>query len=231
MIKPITNIDFTYTGELVVDEQTISNVKELWNDFIKDKDPSQFYDGDIYCVTEINENPLSLSISKTKYSCLIYGKKTNSLIVRSLFSAAYIKTSDNYICVILNNKNIINTIGGMASNEDIINNKFDYYKCLVRETKEELGIDLDTNDRFKTTLKYLKYPTGEDLNKSFYPVGTLYEITTSYSKDELISLFNNLEHEDEVEELLFYNKDNYKDLYNYPKITDYMNELFKELFE
>lgn len=231
MIKSINKVDTSYTGNLVIDDETNKRITDNWNEFIKDKNPNDFFDGDIYAVTDIDYDAPKILISKTKYSSLVYAKKTNNLIVRSLFSAGYIKTSDDYICVILNNRGIINTIGGMASSEDFIDNVFDYNKCLIREFKEEIGIDLTNNEMFSFNLKYLKAPNINELNLSFYPVGTLFEINTKYTKDELTSLFNNSEHENEVKELMFFNKNNYKDIHTYDKKTEYIDELFDIIFK
>lgn len=231
MIKKINKLNTIYTGDLIIDDIISNEIKNNWDDFIKDKDPNDFFDGDIYCVTDIDDSIPSINISKTKYSSLVYAKKTNKLIVRSLFSAGYIRTIDNYICIILNNRNILNTIGGLADNRDIKNNKFDYDSCLIREINEELGFDLKNDSNFEVILRFLKYPSKKELDKAFYPVGTLYEIKTKYTKDELINNFNNNEHENEVKELKFYNSDNYKDAIIYDKKTEYLDELFSILFE
>ena len=230
MIKKIDKLNTIFNGELIVDDLTKKEIEKEWIKFSKDKNPKDFFDGDIYCVTDIDENVPLISISKTKYSYLIYAQKTNKLVIRSLFSAGYIRTSDNYVCIILNNRNRLNTIGGMANNRDIKDDKFDYDGCLIREFKEELGIELNSNLNFKIKLEYLKYPQGKDLDDSFYPVGTLYEIKTKYTKDELIDIFNNSKHDCEVKNLKFYNQDNYNEIYSYDKKEEYLDELFNVLF-
>lgn len=230
MIKKVGKLNTIFNGELIVDDLTKKEIEKEWIKFSKDKNPKDFFDGDIYCVTDIDESVPLISISKTKYSYLIYAQKTNKLVIRSLFSAGYIRTSDNYACIILNNRNRLNTIGGMANNRDIKDDKFDYDGCLIREFKEELGIELDSNLNFKIKLEYLKYPQGKDLDDSFYPVGTLYEIKTKYTKDELIDIFNNSKHDCEVKNLKFYNQDNYNEIYSYDKKAEYLDELFNVLF-
>ena len=189
MIKAINKLNNIYDGDLIIDEVTRKSIKEVWNDFIKDKDSNDYYDGDIYCVTNINLENLSMNVSKTKFSSLVYAKMTNNLIIRSLFSAGYIRTIDNYICIILNKRNILNTIGGMADNIDFKDDQFDYEGCLIREVEEELGINLMNNNDFEVILKYLKYPSEVELNESYYPVGALYEIKTKYTKEKLIDLY------------------------------------------
>ena len=231
MIKSISKLDTTYNGDLIISDEIKCNIKTLWNNFIRDKNPDDFFDGDIYCVTQVDGKISSITISKTKYSSLIYAKQTNNLIVRSLFSAGYIRTSDNYICIILNNRDKLNTIGGMASNEDIIDNRFDYSECFIREFKEELGIDLKNNKKFTVNLKYLKYPNYDEMNDAFYPVGTLFEVNTKYTSKELLNIFNINDHEKEVKELKFYNHNNFIEIYNYDNKTEYLEELFDLLFK
>ena len=231
MIRAINKLNNIYDGDLIIDEVTRKSIKEVWNDFIKDKDSNDYYAGDIFCVTDINQENLSINISKTKFSSLIYAKKTNNLIIRSLFSAGYIRTIDNYICIILNKRNKLNTIGGMADNKDIKNNQFDSEECLIREVNEELGINLINNNHFEVILKYIKYPSVGELNESYYPVGTLYEIKTKYTKDDLINIYKNSIHDSEFKELKFYDKYNYKEVYSYDNKEDYLDELFQLLFD
>ena len=230
MIKAINKLNIIYDGDLIVDDDTNKNIKEVWNNFIKDKNPNDYYDGDIYCVTNISLENLSMNVSKTKFSSLIYAKKTNNLIIRSLFSAGYIRTIDNYICIILNKRNILNTIGGMADNIDFKDDQFDYEGCLIREVEEELGINLINNNDFEVILKYLKYPSEVELNESYYPVGTLYEIKTKYTKEKLIDLYLKTKHDSEVKDLKFYDKCNYKEVYSYDNKEEYLDELFNILF-
>lgn len=231
MIKKISKLNTIYNGKLNIKEETVYKIKTLWDDFIKDKNPNDFFDGDIYCVSDIDDDIPLITFYKTKYSSLIYAKQTSDLIVRSLFSAGYVKTSDDYICIILNNRNILNTIGGMASNEDIIDNTFDYCGCFIREFKEELGIDLNNNDQFTINLKYLKYPGQAEINNSFYPVGTLFEVNTKYTSNELLEIFNNSKHESEVKVLKFYNQSTYNEIYDLDNKIDYLDELFDLIFK
>ena len=234
MIKRIDSLDTSYNGDLEIDSTIIDKIKKSWDEFIIDKDPNDFFDGDIYCVTDIDDSVPSINISKTKFSALFYAKKTNEIIVRSLFSAGYIKTIDNYICIIINNRGgKLNLIGGMADSREINDNKFDYKRCLIREFMEELGFNLTNDSNFEVTLKYLKYPYKSELNKAHYPVGTIYEIKTNYTKEQLIDMFNKNEHDREVKELKFYNNDNYKDIFSCDSKfkADYLDELFSILFK
>ena len=231
MIKPIKKLKTIYMGDLILDDDIRLKVKDFWVDFSKDKDPNEFYDGDIYCVIDIDDVEPSIRFKKTKYSYLVYANKTKEIIVRSLFSAGYIRTADDYVCIILNNRNKLNSIGGMAANQDIINNSFDYEGCIVREIKEELGIDISNDSKFEMNLRFFKYPNKDELLEAFYPVGTLYEIKTLYTREELIDILNNNKHDKEIKELKFYNKSNFNELYSYDNKVDYLDELFRILFE
>ena len=75
MIKKIGKLNTIYNGYLIVDDLTKKEIKKVWKDFSKGKNPNDFFDGDIYCVTDIDYNVLSIKIKKTKYSYLIYVKK------------------------------------------------------------------------------------------------------------------------------------------------------------
>ena len=225
MIIPITKLYTEYSGELILDEEIVKNIEKEWNETIKNN-VNNYYNGNMYCATKFDVSIPVISFSKTKFASLMYAKRTNKIIINSLFSSSYIKTSDNYIGVVLNSNNRLNAIGGMASDEDIIDNKFDYNKCLIREFKEELGIDLNNNDMFDIKLKYLKYPNRNE-NGS---IGTLFEIKTNYTSNELQEIFNNSEHDTEVKQLMFYNQDNLDELYNYDNKIVYLDELFKLIF-
>ena len=119
----------------------------------------------------------------------------------------------------------------MASNEDFTNNTFDYKKCLYREIKEELGINLDDNPNFINTLKFLKVPSPEELKLHYYSLGTIFEINTILTKEELELLFKNNIHDKEIKSLEFFNKENYKDLHNYKRKAKYIEELFNLIFK
>lgn len=225
MIKPIKTLYTEYNGDLNFDEELEKDIEKEWNEVIKNN-VNNYFNGNIYCVTKFDDSIPSISFSKTKFSSLMYAKRTGKIIINPLFSASFIKTSDDYTCIILNNNNRLNTIGGMASDDDVIDNIYDYNKCLTRELKEELGVDLNNNDMFDVNLKYLKYPNMNE-NGSF---GTLFEIKTKYTRNELQEIFNNNIHDTEVKQLMFYNEDNIKDLYNYDNKEVYLDELFKIIY-
>ena len=63
MIKRIDSLDTSYNGDLEIDSTIIDKIKKSWDEFIIDKDPNDFFDGDIYCVTDIDDSVPSVNIS------------------------------------------------------------------------------------------------------------------------------------------------------------------------
>ena len=226
MIRSIKELHTEYNGDLILDKEIKEKINKKWQELIIGKDPKNFFNGDIYCVTSFDESIPLIIFSKTKFASLMYAKETKEIMIHSLFSASYVRTSDNYVCIILNYNNKLNTIGGLASDEDIINNKFDYKKCLIREFKEELGIDLNNNEKFDIYLRFLKHPKENEMGG----FGTLFEIKTKYTHDELQGMFNNNDHDSEVKQLIFFNQDNYKEILNHNLREVYFDELFDLIF-
>lgn len=227
--KPI----FKLNNPLMVERTDAQKVaiRSNWKEFIKGKSPDEYYDGDIFLVTNIiqSSNKLILEVGKGKFSDLIYARQTGNLHARSLFVASYIVTSDNYFCVILNRQKRINTIGGMASDIDFVHGVFSPERCLARELREELALDLyDEQHISGFGAKFLKIPDDDELCLPLFPVGVLYEIQSPLTKNELSSTFNEKKMltDGEVQELLFYSKQDYRFLEQYSNKESYILDLF-----
>ena len=210
-------------------------IQTSWTNFIKNKNPKDFFNGNIYLVTSIEEtaNSLIINVGCSKYADLIFAKTTNRLSVKSLFVASYIVTDSGDVVVIKNRRNRINTIGGMADTLDFENGYFNSFKCLSREWKEELGIVLnDRETKFIAVPKYIKLPNAEENYNSVFPVGILYEVKTTLSVAELKELFIcNADNTDgEVIDLMVYNKDSFSTLLNNSNSEPYLYELFQNHF-
>lgn len=178
-------------------------IKECWNSFIKNKE--NYWDGDIFCVTDIDLKEGIIEIGKTKYSSLVYAKMNKDLKIRSLFASILLMTKDNKYVIIKNNHNCINLIGGMADKMDFINNQFSPDLCIKREISEEIGIDL-TNPKqvLNYHMKYLKIPKN---GENYYPIGILYIGELNFTSDEFKEYMNNKKHDNEITEIYYYNKE------------------------
>lgn len=234
MIQEIKSVEFAYKGKVEVDNVTKNKIKEYWEKLKKEKD--FLHENQILNVSNliINNNNYIIELEETTFSNFMYSKKYDGDI-RALFSGAYILTSDNFVVCVLNHYyenelefETLNLVGGMSDAKDIIAGKYSSETCLKREFKEELGLDLE-EENWTIQLKYLKYPS-ENENPVGYPIGTIYEIKTSNTKAQLEKMFKEALHDNEVKELVFFSKENYKEIYNYEHKKQYMPELFEKIF-
>ena len=215
--------------ELERTDSQIKLVKENWNNFIQGK--KDYYNGIIFNVTDIEKNidNYTFEIGKANYEDFIYAKNNSDLVVNSLFVAILLKTKDDYYLLIKNNHNIINLIGGLASEEDFINEEFIPELCLERELKEEIGLNLKKKmDIMHFDRKYLKIPNKEDKLSNINPTGgVIYVGTLNYTKLEMNDYFkeNKDTFDNEVKELLFFTKDNFSELNKIEKKIAYLDEL------
>lgn len=207
-------------------------IDNVWNDFIKDK--QDFFNGDIFIVTDIinNNDKYTLEIAKTKYADLVYSRKTQALTRRSLFSAILLETKDNYYVIVKDRRNKLNLLGGLASDEDFTNNNYNPTLCLKRELKEEINLDLeDKNIILDYAPIFLKIPVNE--KAAMYTIGIIYTATLNYTKDELNNYFNNNKNnfDNEINELLYCTKNNYKEIKDFVDTRKYIFEALEILLE
>ena len=235
MIKKVNSVEFIFKGKAEIDE--IKNIKAI--EYFKElqQKTNLMHEGEILIVSDFtkNEDDYIIELKETTFSNYIYSRDKNDGDIRTMFSASYIITKDNYLVCVLNNYyendlkfETLNLIGGMSDANDIIDGKYSSEKNLKREIKEELGFDID-NDNWNIQLKYLKYPSEKE-NPVGYPIGTLYEIKTSYTKEQIEKMFKKASHDNEVKELVFFSKNNYKKIYEFEHKKQYMNELFEMIF-
>ncbi len=223
MIKSVKNLSFSLIKREHVYDKYLEEIREYW-DFFFSKHPTTF-DGDVLSVFNIEEENLDFKVNMEliKYSYIVYAQRYGKIKTRSLFSSGYIITSDNYIGLVVDQRNRIDLVGGMASLEDISNNEYRPEKCLAREVKEEIGMDLFSNNT-KVTLKYFNYPSKKENEKNHYPVGLIYEIKTDYTMKDIRKIFDNTKRDGEIKDIIFLEHDNYKILKGYRK-RDYLDEL------
>lgn len=236
MIKEINTVKFIYKGELAINELTKTKIQSYWEIINKEKDFLR--ESNILIVSNFikNNNDYLIELKKTTFSNYMYVKNQRNGDIRSLFSGAYILTKDQYIVAVMNRYyenelefETLNLVGGMADANDIVEGHYSSQKCLEREIKEELGFDIN-NSNWDIKLKYLKFPSNSE-NSINYPIGTIYEIKTLYTKEQLDMMFKKSLHDKEVKNLVFFSKDNYRDIENYEHKKQYMPELWSRIFE
>ncbi len=235
MIKEINSIKFFYNGKMKIDEETQIAIADNWSNLIKKS--NLLYEGKILVVSDLSVNgaDYEIELEETTFSHLMYAKTFNCVDIRCMFSGAYIVTSDNYVVSVLNNTykgntfQILNLVGGMSDTKDIVDGKYSCERCLKREFKEELGLDLN-NSKYTIELKYIKYPSEKE-NPFGYAIGTIFEIKMEYTKAQIQKMFDNSEHDNEINSLVFFSKENYKDIYNFEQKKEYMPELWEKIFE
>ena len=229
MLKKTENIQFIFNKNNNINIHLKKKIEKYWEHFSQKK--PDLFNGNVLLVNNIKKSYKNFTINITigNFAEIIYAKLVRKIKRRGLFSGGYIITSDDYICFVKDNNNSINLVGGMATDEDLENNKYNPEQCLIREIKEELGIDI-RNKYFKYRLKYLRYPTGFERFKKHYSVGLIYEIKTKYKKQDIRDLFNNKKHDKEIKSLIFLKKDQFKNLKKYKK-RKYIYNLSKLIYK
>lgn len=198
-------------------------VDNYWNEFIKEN--TGYWNGEICIVNDVNLNNTVLEISLAKFSNLIYAQNNHDLTIRSLFASILFKTKDNKYIVIKNNHGNINLIGGLADLDDFKDNLFIPECCIVREVKEECGINLkDKNQVISYSLKYLKIP---DNNVCYSPVGLLYVGYLNFTSTDFANYMSNNVFDGEIKECFFYSAEECLNL----ELTDHDISYLKELIE
>lgn len=206
--------------ELDISRVMKEKIDIYWKEFIKDK--KDYWDGDIFIVTNIDLNKNIIEISKTKFSTLIYAKQHKDLIVRPLFTSILLKTKDNKYLIIKNSHNSINLIGGMADYLDFKEKIFFPDSCIQREVLEEIGIDLNNNSQVADyNMKYLKVPTD---NENYYTIGILYTGILNFTSKELKKYINNNNLDGEIKEYYFYSTEECLNLQLKEKDISYLKE-------
>jgi len=229
IVKVENNIMFKNKNpfEIKRNNTQIKNIKQYWKEFAKDN--KDIFNGNVYCVSDITKqkNETIFELAKTKFADVVYTKTHFDLKTRCLFVGTYFITVDGYYCIIKNNRNVINLVGGMADDVDFENDSFNPLKCLYREVKEELGLDIHKSQNIKKiNLKYLKVPSSQEDNLSYYPIGLIYETILKITFNEFKRQFNNNKAiiDGEIKEIILLKDFNI--LEHYDKKTSYLIELF-----
>lgn len=213
-------------------------IKESWEAYISQNKTTN---GELFTLEamQLKEDILHFYVNKTTYDHYIYSRKHNfdgKYICRSLAANILPLTSDHYYVLgvmadwtSLANK--IKFIGGALSKEDLCEDILDPFKCVIRETKEELGIDA-SDEKLVLNLEPTYFVTRNKL--SF--INTLFFADLSISSQDVLALFrrfkSQLQNENKAVELksiifLENQPDKIKSFIekNKDRMIDYMEEL------
>ena len=201
MIRSVKNINFSLIERSNFYNKYQIEIKNYWEYFFW-KNPTTF-DGNILSVIQIEDDDcnFNVTIELLKFSYIVYAQRYGKFKTRSLFSSGYILTSDNFIGLVLDQRNRIDLAGGMASLEDFLDGEYKPEMCLFREVKEEIGLDLSL-DNFKVTLKYFKYPDKKEDGEAHFPVGLIYEIKTNYKMKDIRKMYDVAKRDGEIKDII-----------------------------
>ena len=234
MIKNIEDFNLSAVikdEKIKLPEDLNKKINIFWEDAIK-KTPS-LWNGELLCVNEFVEDEKNKKIDiicrKSNYAHYLYNERIGieqKYSCSSLIAGCIFETSDGYYVVGALGKDTsypgcLQVSGGSADNDDIFGERIDVLSTIVRESKEEINIDLNDKklvDSWK--IKYIDMPE-EELKPHTYIIFAKAKLKMTkdemdkYYKDYLDFLEkNNLEIE--FEKLYFISKN---------KITEYLNKL------
>ena len=122
-----------------------------WERIIEDN--PTLWDGNISCVydVKINCNHIEVMCMKSKYSHYLYQERIGlpkEYECRNISAGSLLETSDGYfiLCELDSNTSyptVLQIPGGNIDKKDINNGEIDCLKTIIRETKEEVNIDLN----------------------------------------------------------------------------------------
>ena len=234
MIKNIEDFNLSAVikdEKIKLPEDLNKKINIFWEDAIK-KTPS-LWNGELLCVNEFVEDEKNKKIDiicrKSNYAHYLYNERIGieqKYSCSSLIAGCIFETSDGYYVVGALGKDTsypgcLQVSGGSADNDDIFGERIDVLSTIVRESKEEINIDLNDKklvDSWK--IKYIDMPE-EELKPHTYIIFAKAKLKMTkdemdkYYKDYLDLLEkNNLEIE--FEKLYFISKN---------KITEDLNKL------
>lgn len=232
MLKSITDelmLKKVEPFELHIEKSLKEKIDLYWNNYITEH--PEYYDSEILTVSKFDFDNNIVEIKKMRFSDLFYSAKKGELKTRNLFSAILFKTLDDFYIVIRNSYDSrLNIIGGMAEVKDLEGEYLDYQKCLIREVKEEIGLNLENKEEvLEYKLKYIKVPENEE-EDVFYPCGICYTGTLNFTAEEFKKYIdsNYKKFDGEVKEILYVKKDECLNLEFTMKDRLYIKEFFEK---
>lgn len=160
------NVSVKFINEYIKFTKEIQDkIDAKWKNIILEN--PMLWDGDISCVydVEIGEKSINIFCKKSKYSHYLYQERIGlpkEYECRNISAGSLIETTDNYFVICELDKNtsfpgVLQVPGGNIDKKDINGDRIDYLKTIIRETMEEINIDL--NDKkivkdYKTNLLF-----------------------------------------------------------------------------
>lgn len=163
-----------------------------WDSQIK-KNPS-LRNGEVFTITDIIQTTeeLEVSVAKTDYKHYLYTLNHPDCTdpCKVIYTCASVITSDQHIAIGRMNKTTstpgrLQFTGGGLDESDLVGTMFDLEKNIIKELKEELGLDIHSLSAYSFLPKYMKHKGTHD----FWAV--MYELSVDYTAKELHALFLN----------------------------------------
>lgn len=131
-----------------------NKISSKWNDIITEN--PKLWDGDITCAysIKIDDNFIEVLCKKSKYSHYLYQERVGlckRYECRNISAGSLLETSDGYFVlgeldINTSFPTILDVPGGNIDKKDISDGKIDCLKTIIRETKEEVNIDLNNKE-------------------------------------------------------------------------------------
>ena len=209
-----------YDEYISLPEQIQSKIDYKWNEILKEN--PTLWDGDIGCVynVKVDSNNIEVLCKKSKYSHYLYQERVGlpkDYECRNISAGSLLETKDGYfaLCELDDNTSfprVLQVPGGNIDKKDIENDEINYLKTIIRETIEEVNIDL--ND--KQIVKEYRVNGFYNADDGIQPGVQVFAIVKlNINRDEMEKNFKDyyewLLHNDgelEIKKLHFLNKNN-----------------------
>lgn len=171
MVKNISGINIEVEikdKELKLPEAIRMDIEEFWTQCKIEN--SNLWNGEVMCVDKfkIEDNNLTITCKKSNYAHYLYDERNilpKEYSCSSLVAGCLLETSDNYYIVgelaeDTSFPHCMQISGGSADNNDIANGKIDILNTIIRETQEELNINLQDQKQVEHfEIKYISMPS------------------------------------------------------------------------
>lgn len=170
--------------------ETSKKIEDYWNQL---SSKGNFFRGDVFTITKIEKtaDQLSLDMQLTDYAHYLYNASNEMIDSEKcivIYSSALFITSDQFyvfgeMASHTSTPGRLQCAGGGIEKRDIKGNTIDFLGNILREIKEETGLQIDQNSTENITLAYLK--SGGD--SGFYAM--IYLVKTELTSKEFMKMF------------------------------------------